>query len=42
MAYANPRSWTDLAVDVPTSYVKYGAKVVCTKVFLMEEIVVHV
>jgi hypothetical protein len=42
MAYANPRSWTDLAVCIPTRCVKYGAKVVYTKAFLMEELVVHV
>jgi hypothetical protein len=42
MAHANPRSWADLAVDVPTGHVEYGAKVVYTKVFLMEEVVVDV
>jgi hypothetical protein len=39
MADANPRSWADLAVDIPTGHVEYGAKVVYTKVFLMEEVV---
>lgn len=42
MARANPRSWTDLAVDVPTGFVEYGAKVVYTKVLLTEEAVVDV
>jgi hypothetical protein len=42
MAHANPRSWANLAVDVPTGHVEYGAKVVYTKVFLMEEVIVDV
>ena len=37
MAHANPRSWADLAVDVPTGRVEYRVKVVYTKIFLTEE-----
>jgi hypothetical protein len=42
MAHADPGSWTDLAVDVPTSQVECVAKVIYTKVFSTEEAVVDV
>jgi len=43
MSHANPGSWTDLAVVVPTIYVEYRAKVVfCIGNILMEEAIINV
>lgn len=42
MAHANPRSWAYLAVDIPTGHVEYGAKLVSTKVVMVEDAVVDV
>ena len=42
MAHEDSRSWVNLAVDVLTGHVEHGAKLVYTRVFLMEEVVVDV